>query len=211
MSHAIERYLEISVLIQKKTKKKQAYLKEYWIQPELCCFPIGCTSVRHFFMAYGLWLLLHLYLHQQKKQPIMPGYVVFLSIWELVPSGIALMPSSHHQLFTRSWQLVNPHCSLLDHEESSMSHNGEISFLQPLLQCPQQISTSPYSWFFLETYVVWLHHSRDGTPCLRPRTSAVKQTFHESNTSETAFMLMPIKLLSMMQPSTNTGRRFETL
>ena len=33
----------------------------------------------------------------------------------------------------------------------------------------------------------------------------------QSNTSEIAFMLMPITLLSMMQLSTNTGRKFEKL
>ena len=135
MSNAIERYLEIFLLIQ----KSRTSIPERILNSELCCFP------RLHICIYGSWLLLHLQLRHQKKQPIMPGYVVFLSIWELLPSGIALMPSSHHQLFTRSWQLLNPHCSLLDHEESSMSHNGEISFLQPLLQCPQQISTSPYS------------------------------------------------------------------
>ena len=55
------------------------------------------------------WLLLHLQLHLQKKQLIMPGYAVFLLMWALVPSGIALMPSAHHQLFTRSWQPVILH------------------------------------------------------------------------------------------------------
>ena len=140
MSHAIERYLEISLLIQ---KKRTSIPERILNSTRIMLFSYRLHICKALF--YGLWLLLHLYLNQQKKQPIMPGYVVFLSIWELVPSGIALMPSSHHQLFTRSWQLVNPHCSLLDHEESSMSHNGEISFLQPLYQCPQQISTSPYS------------------------------------------------------------------
>ena len=76
----------------------------------------------------------------------MPGYAVFLSMWALVPSEIALMPSAHHQLFTRSWQPVISHCRLLDQEGSSMQHNGESFFPESLLQCLQNILTSLYWW-----------------------------------------------------------------
>ena len=75
----------------------------------------------------------------------------------------------------------------------------------------QEISTSLYSWFYWETYVVWLHHARDGILYLEPQTSAAKQTLHESNTSEIQCMVTLNKHLLMMQHLTHTGRKSETL
>ena len=157
------------------------------------------------------WLLWHLQLRLEKKQLTMLGSAVLLSMWALVPWGIALIPFVHHRLFTRSWEPVNPHCNLWNHGGSSMPPNGESFFLQSLRQYLQEISTSLYSWFYWETYEVWLHQPRDGTPCLRSQTSAVKRTLHESNTLGIEFMLTTNTFLLMMQHSANTGRKSETV
>ena len=72
------------------------------------CMQISFPQVEYELSVLRPWPLLHLQLHQQKKQLIMPGYAVFLSMWVLVPSGIALMPPSHQNLFAPSWQPIDP-------------------------------------------------------------------------------------------------------
>ena len=63
----------------------------------------------------------------------MPGYAVFLSMWALVPSGIALMPSVCHRLLTRSWRPVNPYCILSGREESSINTMGKAFSCSPCI------------------------------------------------------------------------------
>ena len=141
----------------------------------------------------------------------MPGYAVFLSMWALVRSGIALMPSAHHQLFTRSWQPISPPCKIWEHGGLSMQHNGENSFQPFLPQSHQRILTSLCWQLCYATYAVLFPQWLDGTFSLLPQTSAVKQTSQESSTSEIQFTLTLKALLLILQHLTNSGRKSGTL
>ena len=151
-------------------------------------------------------LLSHQQVLLQQKQRIILGYAACLSIWALVPSGIASILSAHHQPFTESWQLISSPCKIWDHEGSSMQRKGENSFLPSLLQSHQRILTSLNWWLCCAIYAVLLPQWQDGMCSLRPLTRAVKQTLHESNTSETWCMLMLNKLPLMIQNFTDAGK-----
>ena len=86
------------------------------------------------------------------------------------------------------------------------SRNGENSFLPSLPQSHQRILTSLYWWLCCAIYAVLLPQWQDGMCSLRPLTRAVKQTSHESNTSETWCMLMLNTLPLMIQNFKDTGK-----